>query len=150
MFESPEQLVLGLITGIAFGFLLQKGRAAKYQTILAQLLLKDWTVIKIMATAIVVGAAGVYTLVALGAARLDIWPFQIGGALLGGVLFGVGIAVIGYCPGTGMAAGGEGSRDAMVGVLGMITGAGIYVAAYNWLEPIALGLGDLGKVTVSE
>jgi uncharacterized membrane protein YedE/YeeE len=150
MFESPEQLALGLITGIAFGFLLQKGRAAKYQTIVGQLLLKDWTVVKIMATAVVVGAVGVYALVALGAARLDVWPLQIGGALLGAVLFGIGIAVIGYCPGTGMAGAGEGNRDAAVGVLGMITGAGVYVAAYNRLEPIALALGDLGKVTVPE
>jgi hypothetical protein len=70
--------------------------------------------------------------------------------LLGAVLFGVGLAVIGYCPGTGMAGSGEGARDAMVGVLGMIAGAGIYVAADNWLEPIALALGDLGKVTVPE
>jgi hypothetical protein len=150
MFEPPGQLALGLVTGIAFGFLLQKGRAAKYQTIMGQLLLRDWTVVKIMATAVVVGAAGVYTLVALGAARLDVWPFQVGGALLGAVLFGVGIAMIGYCPGTGMAGAGEGSRDAMVGVLGMITGAGVYVAAYNRLEPIALALGDFGKVTVPE
>ena len=59
MFESPDQLLLGLLTGIAFGFLLQKGRVAKYQTILAQLLLKDWTVLKIMMTAVVVGSIGV-------------------------------------------------------------------------------------------
>jgi hypothetical protein len=43
-FESPTNLMLGLITGIGFGFLLQKGRVAKYQTILGQLLLKDWSV----------------------------------------------------------------------------------------------------------
>jgi uncharacterized protein len=150
MFESPSQLALGLVTGIAFGFLLQKGRLAKYQTIVGQLLLKDWTVLKVMATAIVVGAVGVYVLVSLGAARLDIWPFQIGGAVVGAILFGVGIAVFGYCPGTGMAGGGEGSRDAMIGVLGMITGAGAYVVAYNWLEPVMLALGDFGKVTVPE
>jgi uncharacterized protein len=150
MFESPSQLALGLITGIAFGFLLQKGRLAKYQTIVGQLLLKDWTVFKVMASAILVGAVGVYVLVSQGAARLDIWPFQIGGAIVGGILFGVGIAVFGYCPGTGMAGGGEGSRDAMIGVLGMITGAGAYVVAYNWLEPVMLALGDFGKVTVPE
>jgi uncharacterized membrane protein YedE/YeeE len=150
MFESADQLLLGLLTGAAFGFLLQKGRVAKYQTILGQLLLKDWTVFKIMSTAIVVGAAGVYTLVALGAARLDIWPFQVAAVLLGAVLFGTGLAVIGYCPGTGMAASGEGSRDAMIGVLGMITGAGIYVAAYDWLQPVGLALGDYGKVTVPD
>jgi uncharacterized protein len=150
MFESPAQLFLGLITGIAFGFLLQKGRVAKYQTILGQLLLRDWTVVKIMLTAILVGAAGVYTLVALGLARLDIWPLQVGGVLLGALLFGIGLAVIGYCPGTGLAGSGEGSRDAMAGVVGMIAGAGVYVAAYNWLEPIIHALGDRGKVTIPE
>ena len=150
MFEAPEQLLLGLLTGLAFGFLLQKGRASKYQTIVGQLLLKDWTVLKIMATAIVVGAAGVYALVGLELARLDIWPLQLGGVLLGAVLFGVGLAVFGYCPGTGLAGSGEGSRDALVGVLGMITGAGVYVAAFNWLEPVILGLGDLGKLTIPE
>jgi uncharacterized membrane protein YedE/YeeE len=146
--ESATNLVLGLVTGIIFGFLLQKGRVAKYQTILGQLLLKDWTVFKIMITAIVTGAIGVYLLVEEGAARLDIWPFQPAAMLLGAVLFGIGIAILGYCPGTGMAAAGEGSRDAMVGVLGMITGAGILVMGFNALEPVALALGDFGKLTI--
>ncbi len=43
---------------------------------------------------------------------------------------------------------GEGSRDAVVGVLGMVTGAGILVVGFNLLEPLALALGDLGKVTI--
>jgi uncharacterized membrane protein YedE/YeeE len=150
MFESTDQFILGLITGIAFGFLLQKGQVAKYQTILGQLLLKNWTVVKIMSTAVLVGSAGIYTLGALGAVRLDIWPFQLAAQLLGAVLFGIGLAVMGYCPGTGMAGSGEGSREAMVGVLGMITGAGIFVAAYDWLEPIAMAFGDSGKLTISE
>jgi uncharacterized membrane protein YedE/YeeE len=150
LFESPIQLLLGLFSGIVFGFLLQKGGVAKYQTILGQLLLKDWTVAKIMLTAIVVGSVGIYVLVALDAARLDIWPFQVAGVLVGALFFGIGLAVIGYCPGTGMAGSGEGSRDAMVGVLGMVTGAGIFVAAYNWLEPITMSLGNYGKVTVPE
>jgi uncharacterized protein len=149
-FESPANLVLGLLTGIGFGFLLQKGRVAKYQTILGQLLLKDWTAFKIMLTAILTGAVGVYALVAAGVATLDIWPFQPAAVLVGAALFGIGIAVLGYCPGTGMAGAGEGSRDAMVGVLGMITGAGALVLGYNALEPIALLLGDFGKLTVPQ
>jgi uncharacterized membrane protein YedE/YeeE len=148
MFESPAQLVLGLVTGIAFGFLLQKGRVAKYQVILGQLLLKDWTAFKIMISAMLTGAIGVYALRAADVTYLDIWPFQPAAMLLGALLFGIGIAVIGYCPGTGMAGAGEGSRDAAVGVLGMITGAGMFVASYGALEPVALALGDLGKVTV--
>jgi uncharacterized membrane protein YedE/YeeE len=150
MFESPYMLVTGLLTGIVFGFLLQKGRVAKFQTILGQLLLKDWTVFKVMGTAIVVGSAGVYALVAVGATKLDIWPFQVAAVLLGAVAFGVGIALFGYCPGTGLAGSGEGSRDAMVGVLGMITGAGVFVAAFDWLLPVGLSLGDYGKVTIPE
>jgi uncharacterized protein len=148
MFESPGQLLLGLLTGIAFGFLLQKGRVAKYQTILSQLLLKDWTTFKIMVTAIVTGAVGVYFMVEQGATKLDIWPFQPAAMLIGAVCFGIGLAVIGYCPGTGMAGAGEGSRDAMIGVLGMIIGAGILVVGFNFLEPAALSLGDFGKLTV--
>jgi uncharacterized membrane protein YedE/YeeE len=147
-FDPPGDLLLGLLTGVAFGFLLQKGRVAKYQTILGQLLLKDWTVFKIMFTAVVTGAIGVYAMVDAGAARLDIWPFQPAAMLIGAALFGVGISVIGYCPGTGMAGAGEGSRDAQVGVLGMIAGAGVFVLGYNALEPLSLSLGDWGKATV--
>lgn len=66
MFDPPLRLLLGLPTGIALGFLLQKGRAAKHHVIIGQFLLKDWTVVKIMATAVVVGAIGVYALVQTG------------------------------------------------------------------------------------
>jgi uncharacterized membrane protein YedE/YeeE len=146
--ESPSQLLLGLITGIGFGFLLQKGRVAKYQTILGLLLLKDWTAFKIMLTASVTGAIGVYFLVESGAATLDVWPLQPSAMIVGALFFGVGIALLGYCPGTGMAGAGEGGRDAMVGVLGMITGAGLLVVGFNVLEPMALALGDWGKLTI--
>ena len=150
MFESPSMLVLGLLTGVAFGFLLQKGQVAKYEAILGQLLLKDWTVFKVMGTAIVVGSVGVYALVGAGAARLDVWPFEVAAVLIGAVIFGIGLAVFGYCPGTGLAGSAEGSRDAMVGVLGMVTGAGVFVAAFDLLQPVGLSLGDYGKVTVPE
>jgi uncharacterized protein len=146
--EPFTNLFLGLMTGVAFGFLLQKGGVAKYQTILGQLLLRDWTAFKVMLTASAVGAVGVYLLVENGSASLDIWPFQPAAMLLGAVLFGVGIAILGYCPGTGIAGAGEGSRDAWVGVAGMITGAGLLVMGFNVLEPLALSLGDLGKLTI--
>lgn len=150
MFDTPDKLILGLLTGILFGFLLQKGRVAKYSVILGQLLLKDWTVFKIMATAIVVGAIGVYTMVAMGTASLHVRPFLLGGVLLGAVLFGIGMAAFGYCPGTSVAASGEGSRDAMAGVIGMLTGAGIFVAIYPWMEPVIQAGGNLGEVTIPQ
>jgi uncharacterized protein len=148
--ESAGDLALGLLTGMGFGFLLQKGGVAKYQTILAQLLLRDWTVMKIMLTSIVSGAIGVYALVAIGAAKLDIWPFQPAAMVMGAVFFGIGLAVIGYCPGTGLAGAGEGSRDAMVGLAGMVSGAGVFVLGFNALEPLALAFGDWGKLTIPQ
>ncbi len=150
MFDEPVKLLLGLVTGIAFGFLLQKGRVAKYHVIIGQLLLKDWTVVRIMATAVAVGAVGVYALVAMGAASLHIKPALLGGVLLGGLLFGAGLAIFGYCPGTSVAACGEGRRDAMVGVAGMLVGAGVYVALYPALQPIIKGLADWGKITLPQ
>ena len=150
MFDAPWKLALGLLTGVLFGFLLQKGRVAKFHVILGQLLLKDWTVVKIMLTAVIVGSIGVYALADLGLARLHVKPALLGGVLLGAALFGVGMAVFGYCPGTGVAACGEGRRDAVAGVLGMLAGAAAFVALYPALKPAIEGLGDLGELTLSE
>jgi uncharacterized membrane protein YedE/YeeE len=148
MFDSLAQLLLGLITGIAFGFLLQKGRAAKYRVILGQLLLRDWTVAKIMGTAVAVGAVGVWALVLRGEATLHVKSLQLGGIIVGGIIFGIGMAVFGYCPGTGVAACGEGRRDAMMGAMGMLCGASAYVALYPLLQPLMEKLGDRGKATL--
>lgn len=150
MFDSPEKLALGLVTGILFGFLLQKGKVAKYHVIVGQFLLKDWTVVKVMATAVIVGAIGVYALLAMSAVSLHIKPMLIGGVLIGGVCFGIGMVVLGYCPGTSVAACGEGRRDAMVGVLGMLCGAALFVAFYPILQAVMKGWGDWGKITVAE
>ena len=119
MFDSPGKLVLGLISGVLFGFLLQKGRVAKFRVIVGQFLLKDWTVVKVMLTAVAVGAVGVWLMLAMGMTSLHIKPAAFGGVVIGAILFGCGMAIFGYCPGTGVAACGEGRRDAMVGVLGM-------------------------------
>jgi uncharacterized membrane protein YedE/YeeE len=150
MFDSPERLLLGLVTGILFGFLLQKGRVAKFPVIVGQFLLKDWTVVKVMGTAVIVGSVGVHALVASGQANLHVKPFLLGGVLVGGVCFGVGMAVFGYCPGTGVAACGEGKPDAMAGVLGMLAGALAFVVAFPALRPVMNGLGDSGKLTLPE
>lgn len=129
---------------------MQKGRAAKFHVIVGQFLLRDWTVVKIMGTAVVVGAVGVYALVAMDMASLHVKPALWGGVLLGALCFGIGIALFGYCPGTSVAACGEGRRDAMVGVFGMLIGAAVYVALYPVLQPVIKGLGDAGKITLPD
>ena len=145
--DPAGKLLLGLGTGIAFGALLQRSRASRFDAILAQLRLRDGSIARLMGTAIAVGALGVHALVRAGKAKLDIKPLQLGGIVGGGALFGVGLAVLGYCPGTTMAAIGEGRRDAMAGALGMLGGAGLFVRAYPAIEPL-IKAGDHGKTTL--
>lgn len=146
-FDSPLKLLLGLLTGLVFGFLLQKGRVSKHSVIVGQLLFRDWTVVKIMATAVAVGSALVYGLVALGVTQVEVKPMQLGGVVIGAALFGIGLAVLGYCPGTGVAAAGEGKRDALVGVLGMFVGALTFVAVHGPVERLRRAAGDFGEIT---
>ena len=150
MFEAPLKLVLGIFTGILFGFFLQKGRVAKFPVIVGQLLLREWTVVKVMLTAVAVGSVGVYALVSLGMAGLHVKPAVFAGVIFGGLLFGAGLAVFGYCPGTSVAASGEGSKDAMVGVAGMLFGALNYVWFYPALKQLLEAWPDWGKITLPE
>lgn len=85
-----------------------------------QFLLKDWTVLKIMATAIATGSVGIYAMKQAGIIELSVRPAAFGGVILGRVLFAIGMVVLGLCPGTSVAACGEGRRDAWMGVLGML------------------------------
>lgn len=148
MFDPVWKLALGLLTGLLFGFFLQKGQVSKYRTIVGQFLLRDFTMLKIMLTAVVVGGLGVYALSAFGLASLHIKPLVLGGVIVGGLIFGVGMALLGYCPGTGVAAIAEGSRHAIFGVLGMLLGAAIYAEVYPWMQTSLLTLGDFGKLTL--
>jgi uncharacterized protein len=145
--DPPAKLALGLGTGIAFGTLLQKARVGRHDVIIDQLLLRDFTVAKVMAAANVVGAAGVYALVHRGRAALDIKPLRPVAIVSGGVMFGTGLALLGYCPGTSLVAVGAGRRDAIAGVLGMLAGAALFVRAFPRIKP-ALEAGDRGKVTI--
>lgn len=147
--RRAAQLWLGLFAGVAFGFLLQKGGVTKYDVIVGQLLLEDHTVVRIMLSAVVVGAIGVHILKRLGLARLHPKPGSFGTSVMGGLIFGVGFAVLGYCPGTVAGAVGEGSMDALLGgVIGMLFGAGALAALYPRLSRGIMAVGDFGDVTL--
>jgi uncharacterized protein len=148
--QNKVQLFFGLIMGFFFGFLLQKGGVAKYDVIIGQLLLKDFTVIKIILSAIVVGMVGIYLLRSMGMTELHPKPGSIGMTVVGGLIFGVGFALLGYCPGTISAAVGQGNLDALFGGLaGIIIGSGIFAHLYPRLEKF-LKLGWFGEITLPE
>ena len=143
------QLVIGLVIGILFGFLLQKGGATKYHIILGQLLLTDFTVVKIMLSAVITGMLGVHLLRSLGLAQLHPKPGSIGVSIIGGLIFGAGFAVLGYCPGTIAGAVGQGSIDSLIGgVGGILLGSWIFAVAYPGLQKTVLSKGDFGELTL--
>jgi len=150
--ESPKtkNLLLAVFFGLVFGFLLQKGGAAKYNVLIGILLLEDFTVVKLMLSAIVVGMLGVFTLVALGKAKLSLKPTKIGANIIGGLIFGAGFALLAYCPGTGAAALGQGNWDAIFGIIGLMAGSYIYAELSGTLERTVKTWGDYGKITLSD
>lgn len=147
MFEPWSVIALGLFTGFVFGFLLQKGGVTKYEVIVNQFRLKDFTVLKTMLTAIVVGGLGVHFLAEQELAKLSVKPALLVANVLGGLIFGVGMVLLGLCPGTAVAALGERNRRALAGILGMIVGAFVQAETYGWLAGPARSV-DLGQVTL--
>lgn len=147
----PLQLFLGLAIGFCFGFLLQKGGVTRYDVIMRQLLLEDWTVVKIILTAILTGMIGIYLLRIPGLAKLHTKSGSFGSTVIGGIIFGIGFAILGYCPGTLAGAAGQGSLDALTGgVPGMVVGAGIYATIYPKLMGRVLNLGEFDKETIPQ
>jgi hypothetical protein len=146
---APE-LIAGAIFGLAFGFLLQKGGVGKYHVLIGQLLLQDWIVAKIMLTAIVVGMIGIFTLRRFGKVTLHIKPTRIGSNIIGGLLFGAGFALMGYCPGTAAAALGQGSWDALFGMAGLIAGSWMFAELSGWTKRTIDNWGDFGIVLLPD
>jgi len=145
------QLLLGFIIGIFFGFFLYIGGVTEYDVIIGQLLLTNFAVLKVMMTAIIVGMLGIYFMKGKGLVGLHAKQGSIGSTVIGGLIFGIGFAVLGYCPGTVAGAVGHGAMDALFGgVVGILIGSGIFAALYPILNKKILNKGEFSHVTIPE
>ncbi len=145
-----SDLISGLLVGMAFGFLLQKGRVIRYDLQVGALLLKDMTIVKFMLSGVLVGMIGVYLCKDLGFLSLKVLPASIGANIGGGLIFGIGWGLLGYCPGTSAGALGEGRWDAVWGILGMIVGAALYAETFPLLKKTVLTWGSLTSRTIPQ
>jgi hypothetical protein len=149
MKTKKMKLFWGLLFGMIFGFLLQKGGVTKYDVIINQLLLTDFTVVKIMLSAVVTGMIGLYIMQELGWIRLRPKAGSWGKNAIGGLIFGVGFALLGYCPGTIAGAIGNGYLDAVTaGLVGIIFGSGLLATIYPGLKEGILKKGYFGNNTL--
>jgi uncharacterized protein len=138
-----------LLVGLAMGALLQRIGASSPGLIARNLRLENLSIIKFMATTIAVGTVVVYLAGLWVPMHLDIKPAYVLGVLAGGIIFGVGFAVGGYCPGTCVVGLGEGRKDALFAVVGGIFGALVFTLVYDVLLAPLVKLLDLGKLTLA-
>lgn len=143
-------LFAAVLFGAVFGVLLHRGGVACHAVIVNQFRFRDFTVLKIMLTAIVVGGLGVLALNSAGLANLHIKAANLLGIVLGAGIFGVGMATLGYCPGTAIAAAAAGSVHALAGLAGAIVGGVLYAFSFPWISAKILPVGALGKVRLPE
>ncbi len=131
--------VAGLLVGILFGYVLEGAGFGSPRKLTAQFSLRDWAVFKVMFTAVIVAATGLWLGEATGviAANAVFVPTLFFWAIgLGGVLIGAGFALGGYCPGTSTVGLASGRGDALVFILGMIIGTVLFAVWFEPLEPL--------------
>ncbi|MBX9929007.1 MAG: YeeE/YedE family protein [Gemmatimonadaceae bacterium] len=143
-------LFYGLLVGVAMGWILQRARASSPAMIAKALRLEDLTIIKFMALTIAVGMVLTAGLALVAPMHFDIKPTYAVGVLVGGLVFGVGFALGGYCPGTCIVGAAEGRRDAVVTIIGGLFGALVFTLTFDALKPILITPLDFGRITLPE
>jgi len=144
--------IIALVLGVFFGFSLNKAGLTKYHKIVNVFRFTDMAVLKFMMTALVVAMSGLYALRGLGLVTFPAAPATyLVGNLVGGLIFGIGMSLSGYCPGTCAAGAGEGKMDYIVpGLLGFLTGAVIYGLTYQLVFPAISAIANYGSVVIPD
>ena len=122
--------LFGLVVGILFGFTLQKGGVVKYDSQVGAMQLKDMSMFRFMMTTMLVGMFGLGLASAFDLISFTHEPLSLFGVVVGGLIFGIGWSILGYCPGTAGGALGEGYLDALSGIAGLLVGGVVYAFIY--------------------
>jgi hypothetical protein len=137
-------MIKAFLFGLLFIPLIRKAKINTFDRIVGFAMGKDLTIAKILLTAIGVGSILFFIEVQFGLAGVEVKPFEVTGVIVGGIVFGAGMALLGYCPGTLFISMGEGALDALVGVAGGLCAGLVFILIYPWLKNF-MGP-DLGKI----
>lgn len=133
-----------LFLGFLFGAILRYAKLNKFNVISGLATLEDFSVAKSLFLSIGIGAILLNIAISLGFADYHIKPFIFGGLTLGGLIFGSGMAILGYCPGTMFISAGEGSIDAVIGIIGGLFGGLVFTLILPFIKGIlGVSMGDL-------
>ena len=149
-FGEGTSLLVAVVIGLFFGFFLERGGLGNPHKLTGVFYLTDFTVPKVMFTAMLVAAAGVYLLSDLGLmdiGKMWIVPTFFWPQIVGGFVFGIGYVLSGYCPGTSVAALASGRLDALFAMAGMGAGSLLFAVLYPWLEGFYLS-SNMDELTI--
>jgi len=139
-----------LFLGFLFGAALAYSKLNRFNTISGMAVLENFTVAKAISAAIGIGIILINIEIAAGFASYHIKPILLGGIIAGGLIFGSGMAILGYCPGTLPVSLGEGSVDALFGIIGGLAGGLFYTVLAPFFSTISgpdLGTHSLNSMT---
>ncbi|MBK6593561.1 MAG: YeeE/YedE family protein [Burkholderiales bacterium] len=139
-------MVSGLVCGVLFGFVLENAGFGSPRKLTAQFKLTDWSVFKVMFTAIVVTAVGLWALRALGLMAPDtvfVPPALVMASAVGGAMVGAGFAIGGYCPGTSVVGLASGRLDALVFIVGLLIGTVAFAGLYGPAIRSVMAMGEI-------
>ncbi len=150
----PEEWnsIVAILIGLAFGFILEASGFSSSRKLAGVFYGYDFVVLKVFFTAAVIAVIGILYLDYLGFIdfnKLYIHPTYIWGAIIGGVIMGIGFVAGGFCPGTSVCAAAIGKIDAMVYIVGILIGVFIFSELYTLFEPIYDGY-FLGNLTLMD
>ena len=143
-------VILGLISGIAFGFVIQRVGATNAHRMARAHLMLDSDIPRFMLAAVALSAAGLFGLQSVGVGRTLILPTSVVATGLAAILFGIGWGLAGYCPGTTWAAVGEGRMDAVFALFGGLVGTALFAHLHETLIPLLYEPTNLGGITLGD
>lgn len=152
LLESPLGWTAALLVGLAFGFWLERAGFGSSRKLAAVFYLRDFAVVQVMFTAVATAAVGLAALDAAGlvdASRVYRMETLLGPQILGGLIFGAGFVIGGWCPGTAMVGLASGKLDALVFIGATMLGSLAYAFAWPQLAPLQ-EVGACGVVTLPE
>ncbi len=121
--------------GIVFSVLAYQANLFSSDQILAVGVLKNFKAIQILLFALSISSVAFFIEYSFGIASVNVKPFYLIGIIIGGLLFGIGVGILGYCPGTLEMAIGYGKIDAIFGYLGGLVAGYVYTLIYPSVLP---------------
>ncbi len=147
--QGHGSLALVFLIGIIFGGIIQYTRVDKFEKIAGFSMLKDTIVPKMLFLAVGLTSIALYFMIEAGWAHYHVKPIMWQGLVIGGTIFGISLAIMGKCPGTGPVSIAEGRIDVLVGAIGGLFGGLVFTVYYDDLFKPLMGE-SLGKLTLPE